>query len=113
MREKCVICDEDLTFRWLDFHGVGACINCNAPYQIYFYDENNKSIEAPPKFNWFDYTIPVLREYWQTHKRKVCPGSGCLPGSDRILLSEEDFKHFKQFCHPELDKAKALCPDTK
>lgn len=98
-RPNCVICDEPLSFRWTDRHGVGACLTCNAPVLIYHYEgegDERRRVDKPPEFTVAEEWIPIVRKYWQeTHSRAP---NGCnIPGSSYEPCGYEEFERWRKW----------------
>lgn len=73
-RQKCVVCSDDLAFRWTDTHGVGVCCKCGTPYTLYHYDEETKQrLDKPPEPALKESGIEIARRYWSERKRMVFP----------------------------------------
>ena len=73
-RQRCAICDAELSFRWTDTHGVGACSACAAPYTVYHY-ESNVRMNKPPELALSESGVALAKRYWSERKRKVFPGA--------------------------------------
>lgn len=68
-KPRCEICESELAVRWSDTHGIGACITCGLPYQIYHYDGSTR-VQKPPSIAVKEDWIPIGRKYWnETHRR--------------------------------------------
>jgi len=92
-RTPCLICGRDPGFRWCDHHGIGACLQCGAPYRIYHYDgegDQKKRVDKPPelliKSEWLEWT----KAYWRDVHRNVSPGAFNMPGSSYEVATRED-----------------------
>ena len=70
---KCVVCDDELAFRWTDTHGVGVCCNCGMPYTIYHYDENKNSVDKPPEPAITEEGVELAKAYWEEKGWMVFP----------------------------------------
>ena len=92
-RVKCTICDQEMRgFQWTDTHGIGQCVMCGTPYEIYHYDADKKRVDGPPTCIVRDDYVPILREYWATFKRTI--PSGCSFQGGQEMASENDQRHF-------------------
>lgn len=95
----CAICDaKNGVMRWTDTHGIAACIQCGAPYQILFYDGEGRDrvrIDHDPEL----LILPAWRElavrYWQETGRNVAPGMLHTPGSSYEVASRDDWQALK------------------
>jgi hypothetical protein len=105
-RPKCPICDDDLSFRWTDTHGIGACLTCNTPVRIYHYEgegDDRHHVEKPPGFIILEEWIPVLRKYWQETKSRA--PNGCnFPGSSYEPCGYEEFERWNKWCEEHDDE---------
>lgn len=90
--EECVICGDGFRgFRWTDTHGIGACVNCGAPYTIYHY-EGGKRLDKPPECLIKKEFVEATKAYWEARRMNVAPGAFNFPGSSYEVASEEEFK---------------------
>jgi hypothetical protein len=104
---ECIICKEELSFRWTDTHGIGACLRCGMPYRIYHYDENKERIERPPEPTVRQEWIPHLRRYWDENQRNCYPGAHNFPGSSFEVASAKDFEVFNNWIEAHLEELPA------
>ena len=105
-RPNCPICDEPLSFRWTDTHGIGACTECNAPVTIYHYEgegDERHSVDKPPRFLILDEWIPIMRKYWQEKKSRAPHGFN-IPGSSYDPCAYEDFARWNKWCEEHKDE---------
>jgi hypothetical protein len=73
-RQKCAVCESELSFRWTDTHGVGVCTTCGAPYTLYHYDEaTNARLDKPPELALKESGVEIARRYWNEKRRRVFP----------------------------------------
>lgn len=91
---NCEICENEVSYRWTDSHGIAACIYCGAPYKLYHY-ENDKRIEKPPELLLLD--PAPHRQYWNEQRRNVAPGAFNFPGSSYEVADREDFEIFNDW----------------
>ena len=82
--EACLVCENELVFAWTDLHGEGVCRTCRVPYMIL---KDGK--DQPPEITVKEDVIPVLKEYWEQHKRPLGLGN-YITGNPY----EEDFQAF-------------------
>ena len=95
----CAVCDAKAGYRWTDTHGVGACLNCGAPYQLFHYekDANGESNRIPSEPVWLSKCLikpswlAITRRYWREVGRNVNPGGFNFPGSTYEVATKEDF----------------------
>jgi len=73
--DNCKLCEEPLSFRWTDTHGVAVCSNCGLPYTVYHYDDDKQRIEKPPSVAIKESWIPIGKQYWEEYHRMVFPAS--------------------------------------
>ena len=93
-RPPCPVCDEPLSFRWTDRHGIGACLTCNAPWKIYHYEgegDDRHHVEKPPECFILEEWIPVLRKYWEETKSRA-PNACNIPGSRYEPCTDVEFE---------------------
>ncbi len=84
-RMKCECCEQNLSFRWSDTHGVGVCIACGMPYTIIHYDENKNRVDKSPEVALSAEGVDIAKRYWaETHRRvyPACYDMGFLGGRD-------------------------------
>ncbi len=97
---NCIICEKDYpSYSWTDTHGVAQCVNCGTPYRIYHYEGEGvdaKRVEKPAECILQDKYIPLVKKYWDEHKRKM--PSGCSFGFGSYeLASREDADAFYEW----------------
>lgn len=95
---KCPVCDTVLRLRWTDFHGVGACCECNTPFQVYHYEgegDDRKLVSDVPTCMTRDHWIPFTREYW-TETKGLIPHRFDI--TDRNPCSRADYEAWIDFC---------------
>lgn len=74
---KCECCENDLSVRWTDTHGVGACSSCGLPYTILHYEGEGSSrqrVEKAPEAALHPDGVAIAKEYWSEKKMRVFPG---------------------------------------
>ena len=107
---KCVICDiEPMTFRWLDYHGIGACGQCGAAYRIYHY-EGDRRVDKPPALMFTDAWVELHRRYWRERRRNVDPGAYCMPGSSYDYATAEDHEEYDAWMEAHKEEWPAAVP---
>lgn len=99
---KCIICKEEMYFRWTDTHGIGNCFNCGMPYIIYHYDDNKKRVEKDPESAVTKEGIEMAKRYWKETKKKVFPAAfdiGIMPNHTTTFsgASATDVKEWNNF----------------
>lgn len=75
-RQKCLGCDNPITFRWTDTHGVAVCCDCGLPYVLYHYEgkgDERKRVEKAPECPIFPEWIEVGRRYHKETKKLMFP----------------------------------------
>ena len=110
-RPTCDCCDNELSFRWFDLHGVGACTTCGMPYRIYHYEgegDERKSVSKPPELMLKDEVIPLAREYWSTFRSRVFPAIYDMGFTERDGRSfsgatPEEERKFQEWFGPKWD----------
>lgn len=109
-RRPCAVCEQELSCRWTDTHGIAVCITCGAPYRLYHY-ENDKRVQKAPELTLNESGLRIAREYWQETRRMVFPASydmGIARGGRTYSgASREDCEAFNEWMdrHPELQEA--------
>lgn len=91
---KCEICENRLSFRWTDSHGIGACTTCGAPYTIYHYDDSGSREDKPPELLVRKEWVPLTKRYWQETNKNCAPGCFNFPGSSYEVATASDFDSF-------------------
>lgn len=111
-QQKCVVCENPLSFRWTDTHGIGACGTCGLPYTIYHYEgdgDAKKRVEKSPSPAIYDWAVAIGRRYWQENHRRVFPGSydmGILGrrGATYSGATESDMQNWDDWCAEHKDE---------
>lgn len=101
---KCSICGTEPHFRWTDTHGIGACLQCGAPYRLYHYDENQQRVDKEPELLILPEWLPLTKQYWNETHRNVAPGCFNFPGSSYEVASKEDFEENEKWFEAHKDE---------
>lgn len=88
---SCEICGMNVGWRWTDTHGIGACLECGAPYRLLHYDENGQYVARPPTLLIKPAYLELTKLYWETEHRNVAPGAFNIDGSSYEVATQEDF----------------------
>lgn len=92
---RCYVCDSPLALAWTDVNRIAVCMTCNATYTLRPEPDDYTIAKVPRPFTKPEW-IPVLRQYWTEHKRRI-PSQCCIGGSSYERCSREDEQAFNEW----------------